>query len=161
MENKPAIKPEDRLEALGIKLPSPVSPKGNYVTSLQTGNLLFLSGHGYCGDQPSEVDIGKLGKDLTVEQGYQAARNTGICTLATIKEAIGDLGRLKRILKVFGMVNATEDFKDHPRVINGFSDLMVEVFGEKGKHVRSAVGMASLPAGIAVEIEVIIEIEAG
>ena len=161
MENKPAIKPEDRLEALGIKLPSPVSPKGNYVTSLQTGNLLFLSGHGYCGDQPSEVDIGKLGKELTVEQGYQAARNTGICTLATIKEAIGDLGRLKRILKVFGMVNATEDFKDHPRVINGFSDLMVEVFGEKGKHVRSAVGMASLPAGIAVEIEVIIEIEAG
>ena len=159
MENKPAIKPEDRLEALGIKLPSPVSPKGNYVTSLQTGNLLFLSGHGYCGDQPSEVDIGKLGKDLTVEQGYQAARNTGICTLATIKDAIGDLGRLKRILKVFGMVNATEDFKDHPRVINGFSDLMVEVFGEKGKHVRSAVGMASLPAGIAVEIEVIIEIE--
>jgi enamine deaminase RidA (YjgF/YER057c/UK114 family) len=161
MENKKTNKPEDRLKDLGIALPSPVTPVGNYVTSIQTGNLLFLSGHGYCGDQPTEVDIGRLGKNLTVEQGYQAARNTGICTLATIKKAIGDLSRLKRIVKVFGMVNATEDFKEHPKVINGFSDLMVEVFGEKGKHVRSAVGMASLPGGIAVEIEVIIEVEEG
>lgn len=151
-------KPEENLKKLGIELPQPVQPVANYVTHAQVGNLLYLSGHGYCGT-PTAVDIGKLGSDLTVEQGYQAARNAGVCVLATIQHALGDLSRVKRIVRVLGMVNATEDFAEHPKVINGFSDLMVEVFGEKGKHVRSAVGMGSLPGGIAVEIEVTLEVE--
>lgn len=150
--------PEEILRKLGIELPQPVQPVANYVTHVQVGNLLYLSGHGYCGT-PSAVDIGKLGRDLTVEQGYQAARNAGVCVLATIQHALGDLSRMKRIVRVLGMVNAADDFADHPKVINGFSDLMVEVFGEKGKHVRSAVGMGSLPGGIAVEIEVTLEVE--
>lgn len=150
--------PEDRLKNFGIQLPPPVQPIANYVTHVQVGNLLFLSGHGYCGN-PTAVDIGKLGRDMTVEQGYQAARNAGICTLATTKQALGDLNGVKRIVRVLGMVNATEGFVDHPKVINGFSDLVMEVFGEKGKHVRSAVGMGSLPGGVAVEIEVTLEIE--
>ena len=150
--------PEDRLKALGILLPAPVKPVANYVTYVQSAKLLYLSGHGYCG-KPTTVDIGKLGKELTAEQGYQAARNVGVCVLATIKEALGELSRVKKLVRVLGMVNCTEDFKEHPIVINGFSDLMVEVFGERGKHVRSAVGMNSLPGGIAVEIEVTVEIE--
>ncbi|RDV11305.1 RidA family protein [Pontibacter diazotrophicus] len=150
--------PEERLKKMGIELPAPVKPVANYVTHVQAGNLLYLSGHAYCG-APTAVDIGKLGKDLTVEQGYQAARNAGVCVLATIKYALGELSRVKRIVRVLGMVNATEGFADHPKVINGFSDLMVEVFGEKGKHVRTAVGMGSLPGGIAVEIEVTLEVE--
>ena len=152
------INPEEQLKVLGIQLPEPVKPVANYLTNLQVNNLLYLSGHAFSGE-PASVDIGKLGRDLTVEQGYQAARNAAVCVLATIKQSLGDLSRVKRIVRVFGMVNATEDFADHPKVINGFSDLMVEVFGEKGKHVRSAVGMGSLPGGIAVEIEVTIEIE--
>ena len=150
--------PEERLKALGIELPAPVNPVANYITNLQIGNLLFLSGHGYCGS-PTAVDVGKLGRELTVEQGYQAARNTGICVLATLKATLGELSRVKRIVRVLGMVNCTDDFGAHPKVINGFSDLMVEVFGEKGKHVRSAVGMNSLPGGMAVEIEVTLEVE--
>ena len=149
---------EEQLKILGIELPVPVKPVANYLTNLQVNNLLYLSGHSFSGE-PTSVDIGKLGKDLTVEQGYQAARNAAVCVLATIKQALGDLNRVKRIVRVLGMVNATEDFADHPQVINGFSDLMVEVFGEKGKHVRSAVGMGSLPGGIAVEIEVTLEVE--
>ncbi|MCC9169065.1 RidA family protein [Pontibacter harenae] len=150
--------PEEQLKVLGIELLVPVKPVANYITNLQVNNLLYLSGHAFSGE-PTSVDIGKLGKDLTVEQGYQAARNAGVCVLATIKQALGDLSRVKRIVRVLGMVNATEDFADHPKVINGFSDLMVEVFGEKGKYVRSAVGMGSLPGGIAVEIEVTLEVE--
>ena len=151
--------PEEKLQTLGIKLPAPVQPVANYVTHVQAANLLYLSGHSYCGS-PTAVDIGKLGRDLTVEQGYEAARRAGLCVLATIKHALGELSRIKRIVRVLGMVNATEDFTEHPKVINGFSDLMIEVFGDKGTHVRSAVGMGSLPGGIAVEIEVTIEIEA-
>lgn len=150
--------PEEQLKALGIGLPEPVYPVANYLTHLQVNNLLYLSGHSFSGE-PSSVDIGKLGRDLTVEQGYQAARNAAVSVLATIKQALGDLSRVKRIVRVLGMVNATEDFTDHPKVINGFSDLLVEVFGEKGKHVRSAVGMGSLPRGIAVEIEITLEVE--
>lgn len=150
--------PEERLKALGIELPAPVSPVANYITFLQSGNLLFLSGHGYCG-KPTPVDTGKLGRELTVEQGYQAARNVGVCVLATLQASLGDLSKVKRIVRVLGMVNCTADFEDHPKVINGFSDLMVEVFGESGKHVRSAVGMNSLPGGLAVEIEVTLEAE--
>lgn len=150
--------PEDRLKTLKIALPAPVKPVANYVTHLQSGKLLYLSGHGYYGI-PTAVDIGKLGKELTVEQGYQAARNVGVSVLATLKSALGELSRIKRIVRVLGMVNCTDDFKEHPKVIDGFSDLMVEVFGERGKHVRSAVGMNSLPGGIAVEIEITLEIE--
>ncbi len=146
--------PEDRLSALGIELPTPSAPIANYVKYVQTGNLLFLSGHGPC----DQDHLGKVGSDLTIEEGYASARNTGICLLATLKSAVGDLSRVKRIVRVFGMVNATENFTDHPKVINGCSDLMTEVFGENGKHVRAAVGMASLPGNIPVEIEMIVEL---
>jgi enamine deaminase RidA (YjgF/YER057c/UK114 family) len=151
--------PEKNLSSKNIVLPAPNKPIANYVTSVRSGNLLFLSGHGYCGGVPSAVDTGKLGKTLTIEQGYQAARNVGLCMLATIKSAVGDLNRVKRVVRVFGMVNSTENFKDQPKVMNGFSDLMVEVFGENGKHVRAAVGMVSLPNGIAVEVEMTIELK--
>ncbi|MFO7259257.1 MAG: RidA family protein [Bacteroidota bacterium] len=152
------VQPEDNLKNKGIVLPPPAKPVANYVTSVRVGNQLYLSGHGFCGEaQP--FDVGKVGKDLTVEQGYQAARNVGLCMLATLKDALGDLNKVKRVVRVLGMVNCTDDFMDHPKVMNGFSDLMVEVFGEKGKHVRSSVGMSSLPGNIAVEIEMMVELE--
>jgi enamine deaminase RidA (YjgF/YER057c/UK114 family) len=151
--------PEANLKRAGITLPPPNKPVANFVKWVRTGNLVFLSGHGYCSGTPTSVDIGKLGRDLTVEQGYQAARNVGVCLLATLKDATGgDLTKVKRIVKLTGMVNATEDFKDHPKVINGCSDLLTEVFGDKGKHARAAVGMGSLPGGMAVEIEMVVEL---
>jgi enamine deaminase RidA (YjgF/YER057c/UK114 family) len=151
--------PEERLKALDIKLPIPTRPIANYVKFVKTGNLIFLSGHGPSKPDGSSV-TGKLGKDLSIEQGYEAARLTGISLLATLKDALdGDLKRVKRIVKVLGLVNCTEDFTDQPRVINGFSDLMTAVFGENGKHARSAVGANALPGNIAVEIEMIVEIE--
>lgn len=149
--------PEEKLKTLDIELPKAGKPIANYVTAVRTGNLVYLSGHGP-GTANGSI-TGKLGKDLTIEQGYEAAKVTGINLLATLKEAIGDLSKVKRIVKVLGMVNATESFTDHPKVINGFSDLMVAVFGDKGKHARSAVGMNSLPNNIAVEIEMIVEVE--
>ncbi|GHA56130.1 RidA family protein [Pontibacter akesuensis] len=152
------LHPEERLKNLGIELPAPVDPIGSYITHVQVGNLLYLSGHSFCG-KPTPIDVGKVGEGLTVEQGYEAARNAGICVLATIKRALGDLSRVKRFVRVLGMVNAAPEFADHPKVINGFSDLILAVFEEKGKHVRSAVGMGSLPGGIAVEIEVTLEVE--
>jgi enamine deaminase RidA (YjgF/YER057c/UK114 family) len=144
--------PEERLEELGIELPEFSKPSANYVKWRQVDNLLFLAGDG------SDMK-GTLGKDLTVEQGYQAARMTGVDILSTLKAACGDLSKIKQFVKVKGMVNSAPDFYDQPKVINGFSDLMVEVFGEKGKHARAAVGMVSLPSNIAVEIEVIVELE--
>lgn len=144
--------PEKRLEELGIELPEFSKPSANYVKWRRVGNLLFLAGDG------SEAK-GTLGKDLTVEEGYEAARQTGIDIISTLKAACGDLTKIKQFVKVHGMVSSTPDFYDQPKVINGFSDLMVEVFGEKGKHARAAVGMVSLPSNIAVEIEVIVEIE--
>jgi enamine deaminase RidA (YjgF/YER057c/UK114 family) len=150
--------PEERLKEKGIVLTTPSAPVANYVNVVRVGNLLFLSGKG-----PSKPDgsyvIGKVGKDLTTEQGYDAARLAAISHLSVLKAELGDLSKVKRIVKVLGMVNCTDDFKDQPKVINGYSDLMVEIFGEKGKHARSAVGMNSLPLGIAVEVEVIVEIE--
>lgn len=150
--------PEEKLKSLNIVLPAPSSPVANYVKFVRTGNLIFLSGHG-----PSKADgsyiTGKLGRDLSIEGGYTAARQTGISLLATLKAAVGDLSKVKRIVKVLGMVNGTDSFIDQPKVINGFSDLMVAVFGDKGKHARSAVGMASLPMNMAVEIEMVVEIE--
>lgn len=144
--------PEDRLSSLGLELPPAKTPVANYVKWTKSGNLLFLSGHG-------SAQKGVLGKDLSVEQGYEAARQTGLEILATIKDALGDLSRVKRILKVTGMVNSDPGFHQQPLVINGFSDLMTQVFEEKGKHARSAVGMAALPNNIAVEIELILEFE--
>lgn len=150
--------PEEKLKQLGIVLPPIAQPVANYVNVVQTGNLIFLAGKG-----PSLPDggyiTGKVGQDLTIEKGYEAARLTGINQLAVLKDYLGDLNRVKRIVKVLGMVNATADFENHPEVINGFSNLMVEIFGPKGKHARAAVGMNSLPRNIAVEIEMVVEIE--
>jgi enamine deaminase RidA (YjgF/YER057c/UK114 family) len=151
----PADTPEARLEAAGYRLPAAPKPVANYVTSVRTGNLLFLSGHGECGERYTR---GKLGRDLTVEQGRQSAEKVGLCMLATIKAAVGELSRVKRFVRILGMVNATEDFTEHPKVVNGFSDLMVVAFGDDGRAARSAVGMQSLPSDIAVEIEATIEL---
>lgn len=124
---------------------------------MQTGKLLFLSGNTPGGQWPLK---GKVGKDLTVEQGYQSARQAGLIMLSKMRTALGSLDRVKRIVKVLGMVNSAEDFSDQPKVVNGFSDLMVEVFGEAiGKHARSAVGMAGLPGNAPVEVEMIVEVE--
>ncbi len=150
--------PEAKLRDLGITLNTPSSPVANYVNAVRTGNLLFLAGKGPRQANGENI-VGKLGADLTIEQGYEAARITGINQLSVLKAELGNLNKVKRIVKVKGMVNAVPDFTDHPKVINGYSDLMVEVFGEKGKHARAAVGMGSLPSNIAVEIEMIVEVE--
>jgi len=147
--------PEQRLIAAGNTLPAPTSPVANYVTWRRVGNILYLSGHGECDNDT----LGKLGKDLNVKQGYVAAQRTGLCMLATIKSAIGDLSQVKQVLQIMGMVNATPDFTQHPAVINGFSDLFVVAFGDAGKGARAAVGMNSLPSNIAVEISAIIELK--
>ncbi len=149
---------EARLKEKGIVLATPSSPVANYVNAVRVGNLLYLAGKGPT--KPDNTNItGKVGRDLTIEQGYEAARLTAINHLAVIKNELGSLNKVKRIVKVLGMVNCTEDFKDQPKVINGYSDMMVEIFGEKGKHARSAVGMYALPFNMAVEVEVIVEIE--
>jgi enamine deaminase RidA (YjgF/YER057c/UK114 family) len=140
---------EARIKELGITLPSPPKP---------IGNLLFLSGHGpiRVGDQP--LTRGKVGRDMSTEEAYKVAREVGINLLGSARALLGSLDKVKRVVKVLGMVNAVESFGEQPKVINGFSDLMVEVFGENGRHARSAVGMGSLPAGIPVEIEMILEL---
>lgn len=150
--------PEQNLKALGIVLPQQSSPIANYVNYVRTGNLIYFSGTGPSVEDQGYVK-GKLGKDLTIDQGREAARITGINMIANLKNAIGDLNKVKRIVKVLGMVNSAENFTDQPKVINGFSDLMVSVFEEKGKHARSAVGMVALPLNMAVEIEMIVEVE--
>jgi enamine deaminase RidA (YjgF/YER057c/UK114 family) len=144
---------EDRLAELGLTLPPLPAPGGNYVHAVQTGNLLYLAGKGPGGSR------GKLGRDLSVEEGYRDARKVGLVLIAVMKEHLGSLDRVRRIVKVLGMVNAEPDFGDQPKVINGCSDLIVEVYGDRGRHARSAVGMGSLPGGIPVEIEVIVEVE--
>ena len=149
--------PEAKLKELGITLPTPGAPIANYVNAVQTGNLLFLAGKGPTGPDGKDI-VGRLGKDMTVEQGYQAARSVAINHLAVLKTELGDLKRVKRIVKVLGMVNSDPAFTQQPAVVNGYSDLLVAVFGERGKHARSAVGMATLPNGIAVEVEIIVEI---
>ena len=149
---------ETRLKEKGIVLTAPGKPVANYVNAVRVGNLLFLAGKGPT--KPDGTNItGKVGKDLTIEQGYEAARLTAMNHLAVLKAELGSLNKVKRIVKVLGMVNCTEDFKDQPKVINGYSDLMVDIFGEKGKHARSAVGMYALPSNIVVEVEVIVEVE--
>jgi enamine deaminase RidA (YjgF/YER057c/UK114 family) len=149
---------EQKLKDLGIVLPKASAPVANYVNAVRTGNLLFLAGKGP-GLPDGTFITGKVGQDLTIEEGKEAARMVAINQLAVIKAELGDLNRVKRVVKVLGMVNCGPDFTQQPQVINGFSDLMVEVFGEKGKHARSAVGMNALPMNIAVEVELIVEIE--
>jgi 6-phosphogluconolactonase len=150
--------PEAKLKALNIQLIPPVPPVANYVKCVQTGNLVYLSGHGP--DKPEGGQItGKLGKELSIEQGQQAARLTGISLLSTLKGCIGDLGRVQRVVKVLGLVNSENGFSQQPMVMNGFSNLMVDVFGERGKHARSAIGTNALPGNIAVEIEMIVELK--
>ena len=145
------------LRDLAIELPDVPAPVGNYVGAVQVDNLVFLSGHGPRQKDGSTI-TGKVGSDLSVEEAQAAARLVGLNMLATLQTAIGDLDRMQRVVKVLGMVNADPGFMDHPKVINGFSDLMVEVFGEAGRGARSAVGMGSLPFQIAVEVEMIVEI---
>jgi enamine deaminase RidA (YjgF/YER057c/UK114 family) len=148
---------ERRLAELKITLPELKAPLGTYVHAKRAGNLLYLSGKGPSNPDGS-VPTGKLGDGLTVEQGYKHARSVGVTLIAAMRQALGDLDQVEGIIKVLGMVNATPDFGDHPKVINGCSDLFVEVFGEAGRHARSAVGMGSLPGGISVEIEVIVAV---
>jgi enamine deaminase RidA (YjgF/YER057c/UK114 family) len=148
---------EARIKELKLQLPNPPKPVATYIPAVQVGNLLFVSGHG-----PLKTDgtmiAGKVGSEMTLEQGKEAARVTGLAILSTMRNTLGSLDRVVRLIKTLGMVNATPEFRDHPQVINGFSDLMVEVFGEPGKGARSAVGMGSLPGNIPVEVEAIFEV---
>ncbi len=151
---------ETRLKEKNITLPQPATPVANYVGAVRVGTLLFVSGHGPGRADGKPRTRGKVGRELTVEQGYEVAREVGLSMLATVRASLGSLDQVKRVVKVLGMVNSADGFGDQPRVINGFSDLMVEVFGEAiGKHARSAVGMAELPMGIPVEIEMVLEVE--
>ena len=149
---------EARLKKLGIDLGTVSAPVANYVNAVRTGNLLFLAGKGPRAGADGKRPSGKVGREYTAEQAYQHARTVGLDLLAVMKQELGSLDRVKRVVKVLGMVNAVPEFQDHPKVINGCSDLFVEVLGEAGKHARSAVGMGSLPMGIPVEIECIVEI---
>lgn len=145
--------PEDRIKELKLEIPEMKTPVANFVKWRRSGNLVYLSGHG-------SLLKGKLGEDLTVEEGYQAARQTGLEVLGSLRNACGgDLNKVHTFIKVLGMVQSAPSFYDQPKVINGFSDLMTEVFGDAGKHARSAVGMVALPNNIAVEIEVIVELK--
>jgi len=151
---------EATLKTRNITLPTQSTPMANYVSAVRTGNLLYLSGHGPMRVEGKPSARGKLGKDLSTEDGYKVAREVGLSLLASTRTALGSLDKVKRVVKVLGMVNSAEGFQEQPKVINGFSDLMVEVFGETiGKHARSAVGMAELPGGIPVEIEMILEVD--
>jgi enamine deaminase RidA (YjgF/YER057c/UK114 family) len=146
-----------RLKEKNITLPSLPAPVGNYVNAVQVGNLLFVSGNS---GGPQWQHKGKVGKDVSIEDGYAAARQVGLIALAEVQGALGSLDRVKRVVNVLGMVNSAEGFGEQPRVINGFSDLMVDVFGETiGKHARSAVGVAALPGNAPVEVEMILEVE--
>jgi enamine deaminase RidA (YjgF/YER057c/UK114 family) len=150
---------EARIKELGITLPPAPKPAGNYVPGVRVGNLLFLSGHGPIHAEGKTRPKGKVGRDISPEEGYKIAREVGINLLGSARSLLGSLDKVKRVVKVLGMVNSAEGFGEQPKVINGFSDLMVEVFGDSGRHARSAVGMGELPFGIPVEIEMILEVE--
>lgn len=150
--------PEAKIKALGLELKPKGEPTANFVYAVKTGNLLFTAGHVPV-DGEGKYLKGKVGKEVDLKQAQYAARMAGVSLLSTLKQELGDLARVKRIVKVLGMVNATDDFTQHSQVMNGFSDLMVEVFGDKGKHARSAVGMGSLPVNVTVEIEMVVEVE--
>lgn len=147
----------ERLAQMGLSIPQPGPPAGNYVGAVRVGNLLFVSGHGP--RRPNgEYMTGKVGRDVTTEQAYEAAKVVMLNCLASVQREVGDLDRVRRIVKLLGMVNCTEEFTDHPQVINGASDLLVALYGEAGRHARSAVGMQQLPMNISVEIEMIVEV---
>ena len=147
------------MRELGVELIVPTPPVANYAKAVRTGNLVYLSGHGPARADGKEI-IGKVGKDLSTEQGIEAAKRTAISLLSTLSvELGGDLGRVRRIVKVNGWVNCTDNFKDQPRVMNGCSDLLVAVFGDKGKHARTSLGTNALPSNIAIEIEMIVEVD--
>ncbi len=153
------MKIEGRLKELGIALPKVGAAMGTYVHAKRVGSLLYLSGKGPLYPD-GKMPKGKLGAGMSVDEGYRHARQVGLVLIAAMKDALGgDLDRVTEVIKVLGMVNAAPDFEDHPKVINGCSDLFVEIFGERGRHARSAVGMSSLPAGIPVEIEVIVAVK--
>lgn len=148
---------EKRLKEMGLELQKPSAPVGNYVGAVRVGNLLFVSGHGPRRDGKLAM-VGKLGREITLEQGYEAAQIVILNSLGTVKTELGDLDRVKRVVKLLGMVNCTADFKEQPKVIDGASDLLVKLYGEAGRHARSAVGMQSLPFNIPVEIEMVLEV---
>jgi enamine deaminase RidA (YjgF/YER057c/UK114 family) len=152
------MKAEDGLQEKGFRLPAPPKPLANYVTAVRTGNLVFLSGHGPFREDGTLI-TGRVGSDLTLEQGYEASQRTVLLLLASLKATIGNLDKIRRVVKILGMVNCTADFVEQPKVINGASDLLVQVFGERGKHARSAIGVHVLPFNTPVEIEMIVEIE--
>ncbi|MBL7212094.1 MAG: RidA family protein [Desulfobacteraceae bacterium] len=149
---------ETKLKEMGLEVPAAVKPVANYVSAVRTGNLVFLSGQGPFRKDGTLI-TGKVGADLTLEEGYEAARRVALGLLGSLKAEIGDLDKVQRVVKLLGMVNCTPDFTDQPKVINGASDLLVEVFSDAGKHARSAVGMNALPMNISVEIEMIVEVE--
>ena len=149
---------ESRLQELGITLPDSPAPLANYVPVVRTGNLIYLSGVGPMAKSDGSEYRGKLGDNLSVDEGYDAARLTAVNLIARLKGYLGDLDRVTQIVKLLSMVNATPDFTEPPAVSNGCSDLMVEVFGDRGRHARSAIGVATLPGGIPIEIELIAEI---
>jgi enamine deaminase RidA (YjgF/YER057c/UK114 family) len=158
-ETAMAAKPETRIQELHLTLPNPPKPVAKYKPAVREGNLLYVSGHGPLKPDGKLIE-GRVGKDLTLEQGKEAARVTGLAILATVRNTLGSLDKVKRLIKTLGMVNSTPEFRDHPQVINGFSELMAEVFGEEnGVGARSAVGMGSLPGNIPVEVECIFEVE--
>jgi len=148
--------PEQRLLDLGIELPEPLKPVANFVPFVQTGNLLFVSGQVAAG--PEGRITGRLGETMDLDTGYEAARHCGINLIAQCKSAVDDLSRIARVVKLGGFVNASPDFTDIPKVINGCSDLMVEVFADAGRHARFAVGSSSLPGGVAVEVDGVFEL---
>jgi enamine deaminase RidA (YjgF/YER057c/UK114 family) len=149
---------EARIQELALDLPPAPKPVATYLTAVRHGDLLYVSGHGPFKSDGTLI-TGRLGQDLDVPAGQAAARQTGLAILATLRSHLGSLDKVVRLIKVLGMVNSTPDFDDHPLVINGFSDLMVEVFGEGGKAARSAIGLVALPKGIAVEIEAIFQVK--
>jgi enamine deaminase RidA (YjgF/YER057c/UK114 family) len=150
---------EQTLKDKGIDLPSVPGPAGNYVHAVRTGNLLYLSGKGPFDPDGGPAPTGKVGKDVSRDDAYKHARSVGLTLLAVMKQELGSLDNVTQVVKVLGMVNAVPEFGEQPQVINGCSDLFVEVFGDAGSHARSAVGMGSLPNGITVEIEVIVEVK--
>lgn len=149
------MNPETRLAELGLSLPAARTPRASYVLTARAGDLIFVAGHVAIREDGSVV-AGKFGRDLTIEEGYAAARLTALGILASLKAELGDLGRVQRIVRLLCMVNCTEDFGDQAFVANGASDLLIELFGEAGKHTRAAVGMAALPRGACVEIEAVV-----
>lgn len=150
--------PEERLEALGLSLPKTSAPVANYVPAVRTGSLLFLAGH-IPRDSEGRPITGKVGETISNEAAHGAAQTATLALLATLKQELGDLSRVRRVVKVVGFVNTTSDYTQQSAVMNGCSDLLVQVFGDKGKHARSAVSANSLPLGVPVEIELIVEVD--